>query len=294
MDEALQGIPQLQKIVDDCVIYDSDFSSHTRHVRDVLQRCADKGISLNKDKFVFASQEAEFCGYILSREGYRVNPRITDAIRQFPKPGNITDMRSFFGLANQLANFTDTIAAKLDPLRPLLKTNNEFYWDATHDCAFGEVKEALSTSPVLAYYDHRRDTALLVGASRLKGLGFVLQQRQNDGQWRMVQAGSRFLSETESRYAMIEIELLGIVWAVKKCRMFLPHYLSLKLLRINALFSPSSTSIHWKKLKTLDAFRSRLHIPWTKYINLTRYLNFFYGAIYIPRRCYFYFQDNYW
>ena len=37
----------------------------------------------------------------------------------------------------------------------------------------------------------------------------------------MIKAGSRFISETKSRYAMIEIELLGTVWAVKKCRMFL-------------------------------------------------------------------------
>ena len=66
-----------------------------------------------------------------------------------------------------------------------------------------------------------------VDASRLHGLGFVLKQRQDDNSWRMVRTGSRYLSETESRYAMIEIEMLGIAWAIGKCRVFLeglPHF----------------------------------------------------------------------
>ena len=210
MDEALTGISQVRKIVDDCLVYDADFDAHVNQVRQVLQRCAAKGISLKRDKFVFA-----------------VNPDITKAIRDFPKPTNVTDLRSFFGLANQLANFTSDIAAKLEPLRPLLKKNREFCWDDVQDEAFLAAKEALATSPVLSYYDPRKEMALAVDASRLHGLGFVLQQRQTDGEWRMVQAGSRFLSETETRYAMIELELLGISWAVRKCRMFLdglPHF----------------------------------------------------------------------
>ena len=227
MDEALTGIPQVRKIVDDCLVYDADFDAHVNHVRQVLQRCAAKGISLKRDKFVFAQQQVGFCGYIITPDGYHVNPDITKAIRDFPKPTNVTDLRSFFGLANQLANFTSDIAAKLEPLRPLLKKNREFCWDEVQDEAFLAAREALATSPVLAYYDPRKETALEVDASRLHGLGFVLQQRQTDGEWRMVQAGSRFLSETETRYAMIELELLGIAWAVRKCRMFLdglPHF----------------------------------------------------------------------
>ena len=77
------------------------------------------------------------------------------------------------------------------------------------------------TPTILAYYDPTKETSLHVDASRLKGMSFVLKQKQSDGTWRFVQAGSRFLTETESRYAMIEIELLGSVWAVKTCRLFL-------------------------------------------------------------------------
>jgi hypothetical protein len=74
---------------------------------------------------------------------------------------------------------------------------------------------------VIDYYDAAKPTALHTDASRLKGLGFVLRQQHADGSWRTIQAGSRFLSDAESRYAMIELELLAICWATQKCRLFL-------------------------------------------------------------------------
>ena len=56
-------------------------------------------------------------------------------------------------------------------------------------------------------------------ASR-QGLGFVLQQKHHEA-WRLIQAGSQFLSDTESRYAVIELELLAVTWAISKCNIFL-------------------------------------------------------------------------
>ena len=100
---------------------------------------------------------------------------------------------------------------KMEPLRHLLKEKNVFTWTVEHDQAFQATKALLAQTPVLAYYDPKRPTSLHCDASRLNGLGFVLKQQQEDKTWRMVQAGSRFLTETESRYAMIEIELLAVV-----------------------------------------------------------------------------------
>ena len=49
----------------------------------------------------------------------------------------------------------------------------------------------------------------------------MLRQLQPDGTWRMIQAGSRFLSDAETRYATIELEALAVAWAIKKCHLFL-------------------------------------------------------------------------
>ena len=77
----------------------------------------------------------------------------------------------------------------------------------------------LISSPTLAYFDTTKETCLHTDASTL-GIGFVLL---HDGtkEWRIVQAGSRFLTDAETRYAVIELECLAIAWAIKKCNIFL-------------------------------------------------------------------------
>jgi hypothetical protein len=53
-----------------------------------------------------------------------------------------------------------------------------------------------------------------------RGFGYALLQKQKDI-WRLIQCGSRFLNNTETRYAMVELVCLAIVWATKKCRLYL-------------------------------------------------------------------------
>ena len=80
----------------------------------------------------------------LTAEGYRIDSTITEAITKFPSPATRTDIRSFFGLANQLALSTDRMAELLEPLQPLLSTKHEFVWSATHEETLVKVKEHAS------------------------------------------------------------------------------------------------------------------------------------------------------
>ena len=227
MDEAMAGLTQYSKVVDDVCVFDRSFADHVAHVRQFLQRCADRGISLNRDKFRFGQEEVLFAGYVLSSLGYSPDPKLLSAITDFPTPESVTDLRSFLGMVTQLSAFCSDIADCTHPLRGLLSTKNEFIWTADHNAAFAATKQALVAPQALAYYDPSHPTRLHTDASRRQGLGFVLTQKQPDNTWCTVQAGSRFLSGTESRYAVIELELLGVAWAVTKCSLFLaglPHF----------------------------------------------------------------------
>ncbi len=117
------------------------------------------------------------------------------------------------------------MAKLLSPLRRLLSSKNEFVWSDKFEDAFKAVKESLVSAPTLSYFDPTKPTRLCTDASR-QGLGFVLQQQHTDT-WSIVQAGSRFLSDAESRYTVIELEQLAVSWAIKKCHFFLaglPHF----------------------------------------------------------------------
>ena len=106
------------------------------------------------------------------------HPVLIKAIQEFPCPTNITGLPSFLGLTKQLTDFRKYIAKTTDPLIPLLKPSNAFLWEDCHETAFRSIKEVLSSTPILVYYDPKRMTSLHVDASWLHGLGFVLKQQQ--------------------------------------------------------------------------------------------------------------------
>jgi len=219
MSEAFTGLSGFRRVVDDFVIYDGNLSDHIAHVKQFLQRCADQHIALNAEKCRFFQTKTTFAGFLLSDQGYQIDPVITEAIWKYPVPTNRTELRSFIGLVNQLSSSTNAVASLLTPFRALLSTKNEFTWSPCHDTAFEAAKKSLTTQPTLSYFDLTKPTRLSTDASR-QGLGYVLQQLHGDT-WSLVQAGSRFLSDAESRYAIIELELLAVAWAVTKCRIFL-------------------------------------------------------------------------
>lgn len=68
-------------------------------------------------------------------------------------------------------------------------------------------------APILSFFDVARPSRFCKYASR-HGFGFILQQRTPEGAWTLIQAGPRFLTDTESRYAVIELEMLAVCWAI--------------------------------------------------------------------------------
>ncbi|XP_068222164.1 uncharacterized protein [Palaemon carinicauda] len=198
-----------------------DYFTHLQRIYEMLLRCRKFRITLNRDKFVVAASQVSFCGYQLSEEGIAADPGKVSAIRDFPTPTNLTDLRSFMGLVNQLAEFTPEIAATAQPLRPLMSLKRAFVWTPDHDDAFRRVKAALVSPPVFPSFDPALPVILQTDASRLYGIGYALLQDHSNGRLRLVQCGSRFLADAETRYATIELELLAVVWAMSKCRLYL-------------------------------------------------------------------------
>ena len=91
-----------------------------------------------------------------------------------------------------------------------------FIWIVDHDAAFHKVKEALAGPPILAVFDPQLPIILQTDASRLYGIGYALFQDHGGGQLRVIQCGSGFLTETETRYTTTELEMLATVWATFK------------------------------------------------------------------------------
>ena len=96
-DEAFERIDNMAKIVDDCLAYDADFDTHVHHVREILTRARECGITISPKKFEFGMSKVDFCGFTVCEEGWTVDDDKIAAIKNFPMPTCRTDLRFFMG-----------------------------------------------------------------------------------------------------------------------------------------------------------------------------------------------------
>ena len=213
-DEAIQGVPGTQKIVDDILVAAPTEQELLRRVGLVLEGCRTKGITISHRKLE-VDQEIKFAGFVVNGDGVKPNPEKLEGIMSFPVPTNTGELKSFLGMVGQLDWFLPDLTHSKEPLHGLTKKNVVWQWLDDHQKAFEEVKLHLSTNMINHHFDEGLPTELLTDASRLKGLGFALIQRDGD-KIKMIQCGSRSLTSAERNYAVCELEALAIEWAINK------------------------------------------------------------------------------
>ena len=218
------GLPGLLCLMDDVLVYGSDRHEHDTHLDAVLTRIQNAGITLNKDKCEFAKNSITFLGHVINSDGVSPDPKKTSAISSMKQPANVSELRRFLGMVNQLGKFSPNIAELSQPLRELLSTKTVWAWGPSQTDAFNKLKHELTSTPVLAWYDPTAETKLTADASAY-GLGAVLMQKTIQ-QWKPVAYASRSMIETDTRYAQIEKEALATTWA---CERFSDYILGMKI-----------------------------------------------------------------
>ena len=190
----------------------------------------ESGIVLNPAKFQFASKTVDFAGFRISSDIIEPLPKYLDAIRNFPTPTSLTDIRSWFGLINQVSNYAQ-LRDLMAPFRDFLSPNFPFRWtDALND-TFNRSKQLIveAIQQGVKIFDLTKRTCLRTDWSA-KGIGYFLTQKHCDCSsrlpdccehgWVVTLAGSRFLSGAEKRYAAIEGEALAVAWSLKQSKYF--------------------------------------------------------------------------
>ena len=252
-DEALAGLLGIQKLVDDILLVADNEEQFMERFALLVQRCQDNGITLSKKKLQVGT-EVTFGGMIVSTEGIRADPGKVQAIKEFPRPENITDMRSFCGLCNQLGAYAPDLAHAMEPLRKLLQKGIVWQWLPEHQIAFDQVRKVLTCvdGPVLAHFDPTLETIILTDASNLHGIGYCLAQLANadnlDSGMRLIQAGSRGLTGAEKNYSTVELEAKCIEWAIKKCKL----YVSGRTFKVFTDHKPLRPIFNTKSLAEID------------------------------------------
>ncbi|KIH54937.1 hypothetical protein ANCDUO_14914 [Ancylostoma duodenale] len=205
--------------IDDIVTCSDDFAGHIVDIRELFDRIRSFGMKLRLDKCVFAAQEVEYLGVLISKNGSRINPIRTEKIANFPVPTNVTSVKSFLGMASYFRRFIRNFAEIASPLCQLTtKDHRKFQWRREHQSAFEELKKRLSSAPVLAAPIPGQPYEIHTDASTKAVAGTLLQTNPHNNEIHPIAFVSRCLTKHEKNYAIIELEALAIVFSLEKFR----------------------------------------------------------------------------
>ena len=164
------------KVTNDLLLYDTDLETAFAHTAETLSLLGRQGILKNAEKFEFAKETLEWAGVKMTPGGAEPLPAHVESIQNYPVPDNVTDMRSFFSLVEQVAPYF-AVKPNLAPFRELLKKGTEWYWDSALQGIFLEAKEVISKEVIvgISRFDPERETTLVSDYSRL-GVGFLTEK----------------------------------------------------------------------------------------------------------------------
>ena len=226
----IEDMPRVTRCVDDLAMWDGDLEEHWWRTLRYIDRIARNGIIISPAKFEFCSREIEFAGFRITETGVKPLAKYLDAVAKFPRPTNITDVRSFFGLICQLSHYAQ-LRDLMAPFKPFLSPRTRFEWSDELEEAFIAARKEIvaAIEHGVEIFEPGRQTVISPDWSK-KGIGYFLYQKWCDCPsrvttccehgWRVVLAGSRFLTSAEQNYWPTEGEALAVVWALEDSRFF--------------------------------------------------------------------------
>ena len=209
ISDLLSDIPGAKNMSDDIVIHGKDQAEHDRSLHQTLKRLQDKGAKLNKEKCIFSVNKLTFFGHVFSNKGISADPEKIKIILDCKPPKTVGEIRSFLGMTQYVSRFIPQYATLTEPLRQLTRKNVKWKWTDVEMTAFNKLKEILTSTQVMSYFNKNKHTELIVDASPV-GIGTILTQEE-----KIICYASRALTPTEQRYSQTDREMLAVVYAVE-------------------------------------------------------------------------------
>ncbi|GJP37223.1 hypothetical protein CLOM_g21654 [Closterium sp. NIES-68] len=191
-------------------------------------------------------------------QGVHIDPKKIEAVRTWKTPESVKELQQFLGFANYYNRFVPQYAKITTPLTNLLKKNTTYRWEPQHQEAMEQLKEALTSTPVLILPDPKRDYVMEADASD-QAVGAVLMQDQGNG-LQPIAYLSKKLHGAELNYPIHDKEALAIIIAFKMWRCYLEgrkttvytNHCSLKYLK-------TQPSLSMRQLRWIDFLETHFH-----------------------------------
>lgn len=194
---------------DDILVYSRSLEDHVLHLDTVLKKLREHRLYAKASKCLFDQNKVDYLGHIITEQGVTTDPSKVQAMKDWPKPDTLKQLRGFLGITGYYRRFIRHYGIISKPLTDLLK-HNSFCWNATAQAALQTLKNAMITAPVLALPDYKLPFILETDACG-SGVGAVLMQ----GGWPIAYF-SKSLAPKHQGLSTYEKELMAIVMASQK------------------------------------------------------------------------------
>ncbi|XP_010424453.1 PREDICTED: uncharacterized protein LOC104709562 [Camelina sativa] len=205
----------VKKKDDDILVYSKNEEEHGTHLRKVLERLKEQKLFAKFSKCSFWKREIGFLGHVVLDRGVSVDQEKIRSIAEWPRPRNVSEIRSFRGLAGYYRRFVKGFASMAQPLTRLTGKNEPYVWTAECEQSFLKLKDMLTSTLVLALSEPDEPYVVYTDASG-QGLGCVLMQSG-----RVIAYASRQLRKYEANYPTHDLEMAVVVFSLKIWRTYL-------------------------------------------------------------------------
>lgn len=137
--------------MDDIIVPGPSFTECLKRLEHIFQRLKNANLKLKPSKCNLFQKSVKFLGHVVSDKGVHTDPDKTEAVRIWPVPKTVKEVRSFLGLCSYYRRFVSGFANIARPLHKLCEKNSKFTWNEDCQKAFNSLKNSLMSSPLLAY-----------------------------------------------------------------------------------------------------------------------------------------------
>lgn len=206
--------------LDDIIIFNSaGIDDHLEKLALVFERLRDANIKLKPDKCFLLMKQIKYLGHVISEDGIRPDSEKFIAVKNFPLPKSVKELRGFLGLVGWYRRFIPNFSIIAAPLTNLTKKSTDFKITADALTAINELKNAITSESVLAHPNFDHPFILATDACKI-GIAGILSQVVN-GYERPIAFFSKKLNKSQSNYSATELELYAVVESVKHFRCYL-------------------------------------------------------------------------
>jgi hypothetical protein len=151
--------------LDDILIYSDNLEQHHQHVKMILRRVEEVGLTLKALKCKFHTNKTEYLGYIISPTGIEMDLEKVQAVAEWKQPMNVKGVQSFLGFANFYRRFIKDFSKITAPLTRLIRKDTPWGWNDDAQVAFEELKKAMLSKPILQYFNPTGAITIEIDAS---------------------------------------------------------------------------------------------------------------------------------